>query len=561
MTQFGPTAIFTNGTILTADDQDREAEAVALAGNRIAAVGSASDIMRLRGPKTEVFDLKGRTLMPGLTDPHVHLADDGTSMLAAVDVRDFYTNTRSVAQILEQVRERAGTTKPGAWVVGLGSPMQDFRSAEGRFPTREELDRVAPDHPAVIGFGAHITIANSRALALAGIDRHTPDPGGGHIDHHPETGELTGLLLERAQLLVRKPIGPDVPVGFNPNTPSANMKEGILFAARRSLARGVTSIHDIVMNANTIRAYQELAAEGRMPVRASMLIRVIEAAIRPESLINLGLMTNFGNEWLKIGGVKMSIDGGITGRAAAFSEPYADNACNCGLIRIPAEELERTVDLYHQAGHRVCVHAIGDVGMDMALAALEKAITKTPRANHRHRVEHLGNWMITPERLKTIRDLDLLPVPNITFMHYIYDSLIACMGPERLRGAFGLKTMIAAGIKLTSGSDGPGYWPSDPLRDLGVSVSRRTWKGQEIGPEEAVSVAEAIRMYTINAAYNGFDETIKGSVEPGKLADFAILESNPFHAGKDRIGDIPVDMTILDGKPVYTREGVGELRV
>ena len=168
-----------------------------------------------------------------------------------------------------------------------------------------------------------------------------------------------------------------------------------------------------------MRAYQELVLEGLLPIRVSLLIRILEAKIVPESLLNLGIKTGFGNDWLRIGGVKMSIDGGITGRVAAFNEPYADDPCRCGLIRIPSEELDETVDAYHKAGHRVCIHAIGDKAMDMALDSIEKAVTALPRADHRHRIEHLGNWMITKERLARIRRLEVLPVPNVPFLHHI----------------------------------------------------------------------------------------------------------------------------------------------
>ncbi|HUZ75735.1 MAG TPA: amidohydrolase [Stellaceae bacterium] len=546
-----PDLILANGRVLTTDAGNREFEAVAVKMGRVLAVGGSKEMLELRGPKTEVLDLKGRTVIPGLTDPHVHLADDGAASLNKIDVRDFGTNVRSVPHILEVVRAQARETPPGTWIVGTGSPMQDFRMPEKRFPRREELDAAAPDHPVSIGFGAHITIANSRALALAHVTKDSTPPGGGAIEVDPATGELTGKLVERAQFLVRDVIPP---------YSYEQMKEGIVFATQRALRRGVTTIHDIVTNNETVRAYQELMLEGRLPIRTSLLIRVLEARIVPESLLNLGLKTGFGNDWLKIGGVKMSIDGGITGRVAAFTEPYADDPCRCGLIRIPAEELDETVDAYHKAGHRVCIHAIGDRAMDMALDAVEKALAAAPRADHRHRIEHLGNWMITAERLARIRRLDVLPVPNVPFLHYIYESLLACMGPARLQGAFGIKTMLASGIPITSGSDGPGYWPTDPLRDMGTSVSRRIWSGNTIDAEEAVSATDALRMFTINAAYNGFDERIKGSIEPGKLADFAVLAQNPLAIEPERIKDIPVDMSIVDGRVAFVHENAADLR-
>ena len=546
-----PDLIFANGRVLTVNATDRQVEAVAIKQGRILAVGGSAEMLELCGSRTEVIDLKGRTVIPGLTDPHVHLADDGAASLSKIDVRDFNTNVRSIQHVLEVVAAQAREVPAGTWIVGTGSPMQDFRMPEQRFPRREELDAAAPNHPVSIGFGAHVTIANRRALALAHVTPETKPPGGGAIELDPDSGELTGKLVERAQYLVRNVI---------PAYSYEQMKEGIVFATKRALRRGVTTIHDIVTNAETVRAYQELALEGRLPIRVSMLIRILEAKIVPGSLLNLGIGTGFGNEWLKIGGVKMSIDGGITGRVAAFHEPYADDPCRCGLIRIPAEELDPTVAAYHKAGHRICIHAIGDKAMDMALDSLEKALLAHPRPDHRHRIEHLGNWMITRQRLKRIRELDVLPVPNIPFLHYIWESLLACIGPQRLEGSFGMKTLLDSGIRLTSGSDGPGYWPADPLRDLGTSVSRSLWSGDKVGLEEAVSVADALRMFTINAAYNGFDERIKGSIEPGKLADLAILAEDPFALPPERIKDIPVDMTVVDGKIAHIREGMESLR-
>src|SRR5258708_25298187 len=280
---------------------------------------------------------------------------------------------------------------------------------ESRFPARQELDAAAPNHPVSIGFGAHVTVADSQAWGLAKVTKETEAPGGGAIELDPAAGELTGKLVERAQYLVRNVIPPYT---------YDQMKDGIVHATQQALRRGVTTIHDIVTNNETVRGYQELLLEGRLPIRTSLLIRIIEAKIVPESLLNLGLKTGFGSDWLKIGGVKMSIDGGIPGRVAAFTEPYADDPCRAGLIRIPSEELAGTVDAYHKAGHRVCIHAIGDKAMDMALDAIEKALAAKPRADHRHRVEHLGNWLITKERLARIRRLDVLPGANIPFLHY-----------------------------------------------------------------------------------------------------------------------------------------------
>lgn len=544
-----PDLILTNGAVLTADAANSRAEAVAVWNGRIGAVGRASEIEPLGDGRTRVIDLKGRCVLPGLTDPHVHFADGGAHMMHRIDCRDFYSNVRSIPQITEKIREHAASQAPGTWILAHGSPMQDFRMPEGRFPDRHELDAAAPDNPVAINFGAHITIANSKALELAGIRAHDAAPDGGAIEFD-DNGEPTGKLVERAQYMVRNII---------PKYSYQQMKDGILFAAGRCLARGITNIHDIVTNNESIRAYQELAEAGQLPIRVSMLIRVIEAAIQKESLLNLGIKTGFGDDWLRIGGVKMSIDGGITGHVAKFYEPYVDDPCNEGLIRIEQDELDETVMAYHRAGHRICIHAIGDVAMDMALRSLEAALKEAPRNDHRHRIEHLGNWLVDDERLALIKRTGVLPVPNIPFMHFIWDSLLACIGEDRLQDSFNIRTMLDAGLQITSGSDGPAYWPLDSLRDLGTCVSRRTWTGTTVGADQAITVDEAIRMFTINAAYNAFEEKIKGSIEPGKLADFAVLAENPHDVAPERIKDIMVDMTIVDGAIAFFRDGADGL--
>ena len=544
-----PDLILTNANVLTADARNSRAEAVAVYNGRIGAVGSASDIDALADRRTKKIDLNGRTVLPGLTDPHVHFADGGAAMMHRVDCRDFYSNVRSIAQIVDKIREQAAGQAPGSWVVAHGSPMQNFRMPDGRFPHRRELDEAAPDNPVSINFGAHITIANSKALKLAGVGSGTSAPAGGAIEFD-DNGEPTGKLVERAQYIVRNVI---------PAYSYGQMKDGVLFAAGRCLARGITNIHDIVTNHESIRAYQELVDEGRLPIRVSLLIRVIEAAIRKESLLNLGIRTGFGNDWLRIGGVKMSIDGGITGHVAKFYEPYVDDPCHEGLIRIEQDELDETVDAYHRAGHHVCIHAIGDEAMDMALRSLEKALIADPRDDHRHRVEHLGNWLVDDERLALIKRTGVLPVPNIPFMHFIWDSLLACIGEARLKDSFNIRTMLEAGLPITSGSDGPAYWPLDSLRDLGTCVARRTWTGTTVGADQAISVDEAVRMFTINAAYNAFEEKIKGSIETGKLADFAILAEDPHAVAPEKIKDIPVDMTVVDGEIAFFRDGADGL--
>jgi len=537
-----PDLILFNGKIRTLAHDRAAVEALACAGGRIVATGKSDVIRRLAGPDTRQIDLQNKIAIPGLTDTHVHLSEKGTAEKEYVDCRDFYAEVHSIPEILERLTKRASEIPKGSWIVAHGSPMQDFRLKEKRFPDRHDLDRAVPDHPVSIAFGAHITIASSKALGLAKITRDTPDPPGGAIRRDPRSGDPTGELHERAQLILKK---------VAPEFTYLELKEGIVFALNQCLERGVTTIHDIVRSGEPIRAYQELLREGRLDARVSLLPRVIESHIGSKSLIELGLNTGFGNEWLRIGGVKMSIDGGITGRNACFYEPYEDDPHNCGIIRIPQDELNETVLQCHQAGLRCCVHAIGDRAFDMALDAYENAIQKSPRKDHRHRIEHMGNWLSTPERMQRLVRSGIIAIPNISIGYYVGDAILDCVGEKRLAKAFPFRTLLKNGVTIAGGSDAPGYWPVDPLRDISACVSRKMRWGEVLVPEERISAAEAFAMHTTTAAFVGFEENDKGTLEVGKLADIAILAEDPFEIPAERIKDIRVEMTIVGGEVKY----------
>ena len=458
-----PDLILYNGKIRSFAPGHALYEAIGCSGGRIVALGKSDEVQRLAGPDTCMIDLERRTAIPGLTDAHVHLAEKGTEEKELVDCRDFYTDVQSIAEILERMAKRAGELPAGAWLVAHGSPMQDFRLKDKKFPDKHDLDCAVPNHPACISFGAHITIANSKGLALANISQTTADPAGGAIVRDGQ-GEPTGQLKERAQLILKKVL---------PKYNYMQLKEGIVFALDQCLQRGVTTIHDIVRSGEPIRAYQELRAEGKLHVRATLLPRVIEAQISPKSLIELGLMTGFGDEWLRIGGAKMSIDGGITGRNACFYDPYEDDPSNTGIIRIEQRELNETVLECHKAGIRCCVHAIGDRAFDMALNAYEAALTQVPRKDHRHRIEHMGNWLCTRERIQRLVRLGIVAVPNISLGYFVGDAILDCLGEKRMTQSFPFKTLLKHGVVIAGGSDSPGYWPVDPLRDISACVSRR----------------------------------------------------------------------------------------
>ena len=560
--------VLVNGKIVTVDEEDTVAEAVAIKNGRIVKVGSSEEVQVLAGTHTEVIDLNGRAVLPGLTDAHVHMIKGGTQALdpRKLDCRDLYhPEIKSIEDVVDRIGEHAKKTLKGDWIIAMGSPMGDFRFSEGRYPTRLDLDKATTDHPAFISFGAHITIVNSLGLKIAGITRETPDPIAGLIVKD-DSGEPTGLLREKAQNLVSNLTSPggreliEDAIRRGVTIPSISsytledLKEGARNAVQRCLERGVTTVHDIVTSPEEIRAYQEVLEEDQLKMRIHLMVRVYESRITADSMLNLGMKTGFGNDMLKIGGIKLSIDGGMTGCNAAFYEPYTHEPWNTGVVRIPQETLDDLVLRFHKAGHRLVVHAIGDKAFDMILDAYEKAITEDPRSDHRHRIEHgPGNYLCTPKRLKRMKDLGIFPVPNINFLYYFGDPLYATIGQERMKSAFPFKMLKDAGFRFSSGTDAPGYMPVDVLRDIWTCVVRKTWNGVEVSPEEALSVLDAIKVFTIDAACAGFEEDIKGSIEAGKLSDLIVLSEDILTVDSNAIKDIKVDYTIVNGEIVYAR--------
>jgi predicted amidohydrolase YtcJ len=536
--------VLLGGRVRTMDPRGSVAEAIAIRADTIVAVGADADVRRTIGPCTQVTELRGRTVLPGVTDAHVHLASDASRAVGAVECRDFYEpSIRSVSDVLERVAAAARGAAPDAWIHGRASPLQDMRMAERRFPTRQELDAAAPNNPVAVGFGPHITVASSAALAARGITAATPSPAGGTVVKDPATGEPTGVLLERAQQLVR---------AVSARLAPEDLAERILRELEACARRGVTAIHDILVSREEIQAYQLLERSGRLPVRVQMMPRVIEANFSVESLLDLGLVAGFGSDWLRLGGVKMSVDGGFTGKSGAFHEPIhaPDDEDHPGIVRIDQAELDETVWRYHEVGMRCLVHTIGDRAMDMALEAYDKALTRLPRADHRHRVEHLGNWMISPRRLETITRLGLIPVPNPPFLRYFGDPLVEMLGPRMTEQGFPFRTLVEAGVPICFGSDSPGYYPVDPLRDAGTAVSHATLSGARPNAAESLTLDQALRAITVNAAHAGFVEHRQGSLEPGKLADLIVLAADPADTDPDGFAQLPVELTIVGGTVV-----------
>jgi predicted amidohydrolase YtcJ len=527
-----PSLIIKNGRLWTMNEQEPFAEALAVYGHDIVAVGSNAEIECLSGAGTEVIDVGGRVVTPGLADIHVHLIQDAADA-NAVEVRDFYDpKVKSVRDILTKIRTLAATVPQGRWIHGNGSPMQDDRLFEKRLPTKAELDTAAPNNPCYVNFGAHVLVANTAALKAVGITRDTPDPVGGWI-MHDASGEPNGVLRERAQ----------IPVKRADDSKVKSLEDGAMALLQRAATRGITVVHDIVTNAGAIAAYENLAASGRLPVRVHLLIRVIESDITTKSMVEMGLRQPFGSDMLKIGGSKMSIDGGFTGRQAAFSGLE-------GLIRIDQAELDHAVEACHLAGIRCCIHAIGDIAVDMALAAVEKAQHKEFHPDIRHRIEHMGNHLFTPERRARAKRIGAIPVTNPSIFYFVGDMGEAYIGPERNSTCFPLKT-IQKEFPIAFGSDATAYWPVDSIRDIAAMVTRKTILGTVMNPDEAITFHEGIRAQTKDAACVGFEEARAGTLEPGKIADICVLDQDPLTCGPEELATLPVMMTVCAGKITY----------
>ena len=538
--------VFFNGKIITLDAEDTIGQAVAIKNNRIVAVakgpGEEEKWISVNGVRR--FDLRGKTLLPGLIDPHTHLGMATLSFRYYVDGR--CPPNRSIHDILERIRQRTQETPKGGWIIVHASMFGDQKLREKRYPTKEELDRVAPEHPVALLSSVHARIVNTCALRSAGITGTTPEPPGGHIEKDPNTGNPTGVLRECNQIL---PIPP-----FTYEQVKETLQEMI---AEYWVKQGYTSVSSFA-DALEFRVYQELLKEGRLPVRVqSMIMNLFNRPEIQESLARLGILPGFGNDRLKMGGVKIFVDGAFMGLSAATHDPYLNMPTGDyrGLLKFQDPGVLNDLVLAgHEAGLQLCVHAIGDKAQDLALDAYEYALKRSPKP-HRHRLEHFGNELTSRERIRRAKEMDLIPVPSIEWLFAYGDFIEPYLGPARRDQSFLLRSMIDAGLKPANCSDTCGTEPLsvNPFFSIWCAVTRQTFFGKKLLPEEGISVREALRMYTTHAAYSGFEEDQKGSIEAGKFADLIVIDRDILTIPEEQIKNIRVEMTMIDGRIVYQR--------
>jgi predicted amidohydrolase YtcJ len=529
--------ILINGKIVTVDSHGTIAEAVAVKFGRILAVGSNEDIKLLMSEGTEVLDLEGRTVLPGFIDSHCHFTSFGIQRIMAIDC-SYESGVRCIRDIQDRIRGKAKITPKGEWINVV--QVDDSKLVEKRFPTRWELDEAAPDHPVCLAtVGGHFYIFNSKAFELAGITKGTPDPPGGRFERDPVTGELTGGVHERAKELVQ-------PIPFGRLPREEEVMEGIKLTLKEYASAGLTCAYDGWTDRIHLRALQRLREAGELPIR----VRVdVYYTLLPD-LDRCGVLQGLGDDWLKICGIKVVCDGAISARTAAVSQPYLHKPNYYGELAITGEELRRVVLEGYGRGYRFCVHANGDRAINMCLDVLEEAQERYPRRDPRNRIIHCT--VVNPAIIERLKKLNILPTIFGAYPYYHGDKILPAFGAERLQWMFAARSMLDAGLKVAAHSDHPAS-PYPPLLGIHSLVNRRSARGVPIGERQKVSVMEAIKLYTINAAYHSFDEDKLGSIEPGKLADFVVLGEDILTIPTERIKDIPVEMTIIEGRIIYRR--------
>lgn len=523
-----------NGQVITMDSINSRVEAVAVKDGKIIVVGSNKEVEETVGEETVKLDLLGMTVLPGFIDAHNHLAISATDY-TGVDCTP--ENVSSIHEMMERIAEVVKEKPKNIWIRGVN--YDDARLKEKRHPTRWDIDKEVNDHPVIlIHRGYHIAVINNMGMTLLGITEDSKPPFGGEYGREPDTGELNGILYENTWF----------DLGGKENSPLAIEEEefikGLEAICKMYAKKGITSINDAWVLPSNFKAFQEALNRGKLPIRVNM--HLINTCL--DDLEKLGLKRSFGNDRLKIMAIKLILDGSVSGLTAALYDPYIGRPGDRGFFLMGREELNELIYRIHTDGFQVSVHANGDKAIDMVLDAFKMALEKAPMENHRHRIEHCS--LLSPERIERIKRLGLVPIIFSAYPYYHGDKILPAFGSERVKWLMACRSLIDAGVRIAGHSDYPAS-PYNPLLGIHSLVNRITEKGQPFSPEQAITVEEALRMYTIDAAYASFDEGSKGSIEPGKLADFVVLVENPLEVANETIKDTKVAMTIVGGEIVY----------
>ncbi|HXA38702.1 MAG TPA: amidohydrolase [Phenylobacterium sp.] len=531
-----PDLVVFNAKVLTVEAAAPRAQAFAVRGGRFVAVGRNEDIRSLVGPRTQTFDAQGMTIAPGFIDCHNHAP--GETLLYDVLVGNpFEVEFVTIDSIVGKLRAKAQTLPPDTWVVG--EFYDDTKVKDGRLIDVRDLDKVSTTQPVVVRHrGGHTSFYNSRALAMAGITKATQNPPGGTFDRFPD-GELNGRVTDRANVAVEA-------VGrrqaFTPEEHARRARDGLAHISKQFVRYGLTSVHH---EGGDLGALQDVRARGELKHRVSYEAQplVLEAMIRS------GLQTGFGDEWIKLGATSEHIvDGSFSERTMAMSHAYPGvSPPYFGNLTETQDVLNGWIERVHRAGIDINCHANGDVAIAQVLTAVERAQKLYPRSNARPKITHCT--LLNDELIARIKAAGVVPAVFSTYAYYNPDKF-PFYGAETMTHAMAFRSLLDAGVPVCAGSDfNPG--PFSPLMAIQAMVTRKGWDGKVWGANQRITVDEALRVNTLNGAYASHEEAIKGSIAPGKLADFVVLAEDPHTADPDKIKDIAIVRTVTGGTTVY----------
>ncbi|MFK3731506.1 amidohydrolase [Streptomyces sp. NPDC088090] len=555
--------VFVGGRVVTVDAEFSVAEALAVTGPVISAVGTREDVAPLVGPSTRVVDLEGATLLPGINDSHLHGCAFGMAS-PPLSVEVGHPAVSSLADVAEAVREAVGRTPAGQWVTGHGWDtgfLAECAADPSRQPSRADLDAVSPDHPVVLySFSGHATWVNSKALELIGVDRDTVAPPGGAIVTDG-AGEPTGLLHEGAQALVQNalpPLSRQERTDAIRSTLATLAALGVTSYTEPGLGPGGDGIMRGALGTETLEVYRELLADGELTARVGVLVLPTGMTSTAEefarNLDALDLPEERDPRRLTIHGVKVFADGIVPNKTAWMHEPYVGGGCGSlcvggDLDDERVDEIRAMVRHAHAAGHQLGVHATGDRAIDTVADAFAEAAAAHPRDDARHYVIH-GDFL-TPHAMKVLAAHDYGVNMNPTIKWTVADMEEEFVGAGRAAYAWPYRDALDAGVRVASGSDAPVTHP-DWRQGVATMVLRESKAaGRVSGPEQRIALAEAIRTYTIDAAWQDFADDWKGSLETGKAADLCVVDGDLLGADPRAIPGMPVVLTVLDGRVVY----------
>src|SRR5436190_2242696 len=526
-----PDLVVVNGIVYTSDAAQPRAEAFAVKNGRFIAVGSTAHTRNLASRRTQVLDAQRMTVPPGFIDTHCD--PSGVQELYGVN-----TNLRTVREIQAAIRRKAETSAPEVWINGF---MFDDTKLD-RPLTRKDLDEATTDHPVAVAHrGGHTTFYNSKAFELAGITAGTPDPPDGRF--FKEHGDLTGRVAENARNVFSR-------VGkretFTPEQQRERARNGMRHMSELFNAAGLTSVHNAGTSPEAILAYEDCRRNGELTHRAYLMIRS-PAAFTGFKAANV--YTGFGDEWIRVGGVKFVADGSASERTMRMSTPFVGTN-DYGILTMTQAEIYDAVDDAHQHNFQVGIHANGDVTIDMVLKGFERALLRWPDPNRRHRIEHCS--LVNPDLLRRIKACGCIPTPFWTYIYY-HGEKWTQYGDEKMQWMFAHRSFLDYGIPVPGASDyNPG--PFEPMMAIQSMVTRKDYRGRTWGANQKVTVDEALKIGTINGAYASSEERLKGSIAAGKLADFVVLEKDPHEVSADEIKDIKINRTVVGGKTMYPNE-------